>query len=198
MAPSDGELERAAAALTAGELVCFPTESTYGLAADIASPVALARLVALKGRDARAPIALIAADLDQARSIAAAWPPAASDLAARHWPGPLTLVVPAAAGLPAALVGPAGVGVRVPASPAARRLAALVGRPITATSANRSGAAAAETVDDARAALGDAVAVYLDGGRCAETPSTVVAVALDGSLRLIRAGAVALPGLGPA
>src|SRR5689334_22346782 len=113
-------IAEAVAALTAGEIVCFPTESTYGLAVDAASPAALARLVALKGRDPHAPISLIAGDRAAARRLARDWPEAAERLVSRYWPGPLTLVVPAAEGTPPELVGPNGVGVRVPAHPIAR------------------------------------------------------------------------------
>jgi L-threonylcarbamoyladenylate synthase len=193
--PLRGGVARAVAVLRGGGVVCFPTESVYGLAVDPADPAALARLIALKGRDARAPIALIAADLAQAKTIAAGWPPAADELARAAWPGALTLVVPAAPHVAAELRGPAGVGVRVPDHALARALAAGLGRPITATSANRSGEPAAIDVGLARAALGDGVDLYLDGGTCAGTPSTVVAVGQDGTLALIREGAVALPAL---
>jgi len=185
-------IEEAARALAAGLVVCLPTESTYGLAADIRSHAGLARLAALKpARPTDSPYPLIAPDLDAARALARIWPAAAADLAARHWPGPLTLVVPARADLPPDLVGPGGgVGVRVSSHPIAAALARALGACITATSANRSGDAPATTVDAARAAFGADIAVYLDGGTCDRTPSTVVAVGDDGALRVIRRGAV--------
>jgi L-threonylcarbamoyladenylate synthase len=189
------QLDAAVAALAAGAIVCYPTESTYGLGVDAASPAALARLVALKGRDPRSPFGLIAGDRAQARSVARAWPEAAERLAARDWPGALTLVVPAIEGLAPELIGAYGVGVRVSPHPIAQALAAGLGRPITATSANRSGEPAAVVVAEARARFGERVAVYLDGGVCAGTPSTVVAVDQDGNLTLVRAGALALPEL---
>jgi L-threonylcarbamoyladenylate synthase len=191
-----GAIVSAAAALRRGDVVCLPTESTYGLAVDIRSTAGLARLVALKGGRARAaPLGLIAADVAQAVSVASCWPAAAADLAVRHWPGPLTLVVPAAAGLAAALVGPGGgVGVRVSAHPWARALAAELGAPITATSANPSGQAPAVTAAAARACFGSGVAVYLDGGRCAGPVSTVVRVDADGAITILRAGAISLAG----
>lgn len=191
------ELERAAEALRRGEIVCIPTETSYGLAADTGNAEAVEAVAAAKGRGEMAPFATIAADLEQARSLAAAWPEAAGKLAARHWPGPLTLVVPAAAGLPARLVGAGGgVGVRVSSHPAPTALAALLGRPITATSANVSGAPAATTVAEARAALGDRVAVYLDAGDApGGPPSTLVAVSAGGGLTLLRAGPIDLSGV---
>jgi len=185
-------IAEAAARLGRGELVCFPTETTYGLAADLRARGALARLVALKGRNPPAPFAMIAQDARTARTLARVWPEAAEQLAARHWPGALTLVVPARADLPAEVLGPGGgVGVRVSPHPVAHALAAALGAPITATSANPSGAPPALDADTARGYFGDAVAFYLDGGpAAASTASTVVAVGEDGSLTVIRRGAV--------
>lgn len=189
-----GEIAAAAAAIARGHIVCFPTETTYGLAARIDDAAALAALVALKGRDPHAPFALIAADAVAARTVAASWPAVADDLAAAHWPGPLTLVVPARADLPLELVGPGGgVGVRVSSHPWSMALARAVGAPITATSANPSGAAPALDVAQARAYFGDRVAVYLDDGPARErTASTVAAVEPDGTIRVLRSGPVQL------
>ncbi|HTM21928.1 MAG TPA: L-threonylcarbamoyladenylate synthase [Kofleriaceae bacterium] len=187
----DVALAAAIAALAAGELVCFPTETTYGLAADIRRADALARLVALKGRDPNAPFATIAADAAQAAALARVFPPRAAALAARHWPGPLTLVVPARADLAPELVGPGrSVGVRVSSHPLARALAAGIGGPITATSANPSGGAPALDVAEARAYFGDRVAVYLDGGRLTPGASTVVSIDELGGLRVLRPGPI--------
>src|SRR5262245_3753582 len=94
--PEQAEIDRAAHVLQAGGIVCFPTETMYGLAVDIRSATALARLVAVKGRDPNAPFGLIVRDADSAKTLAAVWPDAADRLARAHWPGPLTLVVPAA------------------------------------------------------------------------------------------------------
>lgn len=126
--------------MSAGELVVYPTETFYGIGADARSPAALARIFALKGRDPNNPIALIAADTTSAFALACEIPALARRLADAFWPGPLTLVLPAAQGLHPALVGPdGGVGVRVSPHPQARSLASGLGRPLTATSANLSG-----------------------------------------------------------
>ena len=89
-----GDITAAGEALRRGAIVCFPTESTYGLAVDIRDGAALARLAVLKGRDPGSPFGLIAADADAARALAAIWPEAADQLALAHWPGPLTIVAP--------------------------------------------------------------------------------------------------------
>ena len=133
-------LDDAVAALRAGELVVYPTETFYGIAADPFSPSALEKLFAIKGRDPQKPIALIAANSSMAFGIASEVPVAAKRLAGAFWPGPLTIVLPARKGLPAPLVGPdGGVGIRVSPHPIPRELSERFGRPITATSANRSG-----------------------------------------------------------
>jgi L-threonylcarbamoyladenylate synthase len=190
---ADQLIREAVAALLRGEVVCVPTESSYGLAADSRSATALARVTALKGgRPADSPFPLIAGSIEDARALARAWPEAAEKLAAAHWPGPLTLVVPARDGLPTEIVSAGGVGVRVSSHPVAGALARALGAPITATSANRSGQPPARTVNDARSAFGVEIACYLDGGLCAGTPSTVVAVDERGQLRVLRAGAIDL------
>jgi L-threonylcarbamoyladenylate synthase len=187
-------IARAAAVLRKGGVVCFPTESFYGLAALALDEDAVAKIVALKGRDEKAPIACIAADLEAALRLWAAPPPVlALELARAHWPGSLTIVAPAAPGVPFPLVGPGGVGVRVPPHPWALALAAAVEQPITATSANLSGKPPARTVVDVRAQLGSGVDLYLDGGETAGgLPSTVVEVPTRAAPRLVRAGAVEL------
>jgi len=181
----------AARTLAAGGLVCFPTETMYGIAADIRRRDALERLVALKGRAEMAPFGLIVSRPEQAEALAAAWPDAAEALAAEHWPGPLTLVVPARSDLPPCLIGPGGVGMRQSSHPWAAALARDVGGPITATSANPTGQPAAMNVAQAQAYFGDHIDVYLDAGSAAQaTPSTVVEISAAGDLRVLRAGAI--------
>lgn len=190
-AASNAAIAIALAALRAGEVVVYPTETFYGIAADAFAPAALERIFAIKGRDIAKTIALIAHDTAAAFAIAREVPEFARRLADVFWPGPLTLVLPARRGIPDALIGPdGGVGVRVSSHPIARALASGLGRPITATSANRSGEAPARTIEQARAALDDKVKVFVEGGTLiGGAPSTVVQCARDG-WRLLRAGAV--------
>ena len=183
-------LDDAVAALRVGELVVYPTETFYGIAADPFSESALEKLFAIKGRDPNKPIALIAADSEMAFEVASAVPEVARKLAVAFWPGPLTIVLPARDELARELVGPDGIGVRVSPNPVARALSAGLARPITATSANLSGAPPASTLADARAALGEKVKVYLEGGKLtASAPSTVVAVDEIG-WKMVRLGAI--------
>jgi L-threonylcarbamoyladenylate synthase len=168
----------------------FPTETVYGLGADARSPAAVARLVALRGRDEGKPILVLVADLAMAATVAADVPPAAHRLAARFWPGPLTLVLPACAGLPAPLTAGTGtIGVRVSGHATAAALVAGLGGPVTAPSANPPGEPPPRRVDEARAYFGDAVATYVDGGTLAGGASTVAAIEADG-VRVLRRGPV--------
>jgi L-threonylcarbamoyladenylate synthase len=192
-AAPDQAIAQAIAALRAGEAVVYPTETFYGIGADAFAPEALERIFAIKGRDAAKTIALIAHDNAAAFAVAREVPQNAQALAQAFWPGPLTLVMPARAGLPAALIGPdGGVGVRVSSHPVARALAQGVGHAITATSANRSGAAPARTIAEARAALGPIVKLFVEGGTLTGgAPSTVVQCDRMG-WRLLRAGAIGI------
>lgn len=179
----------AADALRAGMVVAYPTDTLYGLAVDPRQDAAVERLFALKGRSARMALPLVAADLDQV--IAAGEVGAAElQLAAAFWPGPLSLVVPSRHVVSRAVLGGGNtLAIRVPAHAVARALAAAMGFCITATSANVSGRAAAESADEVADMLPE-VDVLLDAGRAAGgPPSTIVAVREAGPV-LVRAGAV--------
>jgi L-threonylcarbamoyladenylate synthase len=182
----------AVAALRAGELVVFPTETFYGIGADPMQPSALDRIFEVKGRQPDKPIALIAADIVSALALAREIPNGVRLLAEAFWPGPLTLVLPAREELNPALIGPAGgIAVRVSSHPIARQLARTLGGLITATSANLSGEPAARMLAQARQSLGARIPVYLDGGALrGDAPSTVVAFDKDGSPAILRAGVI--------
>ena len=168
-----------------------PTETVYGLAADAANPQAVAALYAAKGRPSFNPLIAHVADVAAARPIAR-FDARAEALAARFWPGPLTLVLPI--GDPAAVCDLARAGldtvaVRAPAHPLTRRLLALFGGPVAAPSANRSGRPSPTTFEDACAETGAAAAEALDGGPC-EIGLESTVVALVDVPRLLRPGAV--------
>lgn len=185
-------VQEAVAALRAGRLVVYPTETVYGLGADATSRVGLDALLMLKGRSADKGLSVLVADLDSGRSLLSEEPsPAARDLARAFWPGPLTLVLPAASSLPSALLGATGgVGLRCSPDPVATALVQGFGRPITATSANPSGLPPATDVETARTYFGGLVECYLDGGpRTGGAVSTVVEF-LEGRAILRRAGAI--------
>jgi L-threonylcarbamoyladenylate synthase len=183
-------IAEAARVLSDGGMVAFPTESTYGLGVDALSLPALERLFALKGREPGKPPPILISDEAMLELLVARVPPRARQLMARFWPGPLTLVLPARADLPEPLVSDGGVGVRHSPQAMANALVAAFGRPVTATSANLSGQPAAVEAAEVRAIFGGALHV-LDGGRApGAQPSTVARVADDGTLTILRAGAL--------
>src|SRR5262245_47582808 len=138
--PTAEEIGRAAAALTRGEVVAYPTETFYGLAVDALEEEALEKLRLLKGRGEKA-ISVLVSGLEMVERLCLAVPPLARQMMAAHWPGALTIALPARPGLPAALVSEGCVAVRESPEPTARALVAAFGGPITATSANPAGAA---------------------------------------------------------
>lgn len=191
----DLDLERriaeAAAALRAGGVIAYPTETFYGLGALASLGPAVERLAGAKGRPDGKPLPLLAADLAQVAQVADL-NPLAQRLAAAFWPGPLTLVVPARPGLhPAITGGEATVGIRITSSPVAAGLARAARGPLVSTSANLAGAPPAAAASDLDPALRARLDLVLDAGPTpGGLPSTVVAVE-GGRLRLLRAGAVA-------
>jgi L-threonylcarbamoyladenylate synthase len=182
----------AARALAAGRLVILPTETVYGLAADAADPLAVARLYEAKGRPSFNPMIAHVRDLAMASRVASL-DDRARRLAAAFWPGPLTIVAPIAQPALVCDLARAGldtVAVRVPAHPVAQAVLAAFGRPIVAPSANRSGRPSPTTLADALAETGGSAAMALDGGPCAVGLESTVVSLLEGPPRLLRPGAV--------
>lgn len=190
-ASSAADVQQIAEHVAAGAVLVYPTDTLYGLGGRALDEVAVFRVFALKGREGGKPLPLVAADEAQAAALAAAWPTTATRLARRFWPGPLTLVVPARAGLVRGVASDAGgVAVRVPAHAALRALCARLG-PLVATSANRSGEPAARRLEEVPAEIAAAAAMALDGGALAAgAPSTIVDLCGTAPV-LIREGAVA-------
>ena len=189
-----GDIERAAALLRAGELVAFPTETVYGLGADATNEAAVTAVFAAKGRPADNPLIAHVADIDDARA-EAPFDDRAERLAARFWPGPLTLVLRRREGSSLAAPVSAGldtVALRVPSHPTALALLRDAARPVAAPSANPSGRLSPTTAAHVAQGLGDAVAMILDDGPCPlGLESTVVDLHGPGDrARLLRPGGI--------
>lgn len=160
-----GELERAAELIRAGRLVAFPTETVYGLGANALDAAAVQRIYEAKGRPPTSPLIVHVDTVEMARTVVAAWPPEADQLAHRFWPGPLTLVLPKQPHIPDCVTaGLPTVGVRIPAHRLALELIRAAGVPIAAPSANRYTELSPTTAEHVRAGLGDRVDLILDGG----------------------------------
>lgn len=191
--PDPSVLSAAARVLRDGGLVAFPTETYYGLGADALDPVAVGRVFQAKGRPADKPLLVLVDSLERVGSVVAAWPVLAARLAARYWPGPLTLVLPARPGLPCDLTAGTGtIGVRLPGHPTARALVAAAATPVTAPSANPHGAPPPRTAGEVVDGLGDRIDVVLDcGATSGGMPSTVLDLTGEAP-RIVRPGAIAL------
>jgi L-threonylcarbamoyladenylate synthase len=188
---SMADLNRAVAVLNAGGVVAFPTETYYGLAVDPLNPLALNHLFSLKQRKISKPILTLVDDRGSLFSLVQEIPNRFEPLMDEFWPGPLTLIFQARLHLPTLLTAStSSVGVRQSSHPFARQLLRAFGRPITATSANISGRAAATDAYEVKSQFGKKVDMVFDGGK---TPgivgSTIVGIEGD-TLKLIREGVI--------
>ncbi len=191
-------VHRAVEALAEGQLVIFPTETVYGVAASALNEEAVRRLLEAKGRRQHHPLTLAIKSAEDAFDYVPGITPLGQRLARRCWPGPVTLVLDdqhpdsATRQLPPAVrdvVVPAGtVGLRVPAHPVILSVLRLSAGPLALTSANLSGGADALTASQAMESLGEKVALILDDGQCKfAQPSSVVRV-FGNRWELLRAG----------
>jgi L-threonylcarbamoyladenylate synthase len=189
---TDRGLAEAVSALRRGDLAVLPTDTVYGIAADAFSPPAVDRLLAAKGRGRDMPVPVLVGSWRGLDGLAEHVTPEMRSMVEAFWPGPLTLIVRAAASLAWDLGETRGtVAVRMPLHPVALAVIAETG-PLAVSSANRSGSPPATDAAQAQAQLGDSVAVYLEAGSSGEgVPSTILD--LTGSTPQVRrAGALPL------
>jgi L-threonylcarbamoyladenylate synthase len=184
----DEEIVFAVAALRRGEVIAYPTETFYGLGVDALDELALARLRALKGRDRKA-ISVLVDGPEMLESICLDLPPLARELIRRHWPGALTIALPARPDLPAALIDDGCVAVRQSSHPTAQALVAQLGRPLTTTSANRAGEPPATSDEAAEEIFAGRCRIVHGGATPGGAPSTLVRVR-GGRLEILRRGAI--------
>jgi L-threonylcarbamoyladenylate synthase len=190
--PDAGSISAAAAALRGGGVVAFPTETFYGLGAAMHREDALARIFRIKGRPDGKPLLVLVSSVAMAESVAEL-PPAAHRFMERYWPGALTLVLPARPGVSSLITAGTGtVGVRHSAHRVPSALVERLGEPITAPSANPSGAPPPTRACEVLRAFAGGVDVVLDGGpTTGGLPSTVLDLTVSPPV-VLRVGAVAL------
>ena len=188
---TDREIVEAARLIRGGGVAAVPTDTLYGLAADAFNAEAIERVFAIKERPEGLALPVLLADASQLSVVAREVPIEAERLAEAYWPGPLTLIVGKAVGLPERLTaGQDTIAVRVPDHPVPRDLARLLCRPVTGTSANISGAPDPQSLDELRRQVGERVdCVVAAGPEPAGTASTIVDLTGDAP-KLVREGAI--------
>ena len=173
----DRILTRAAEILSSGGIIAYPTETFYGLGADATNEKAIQKIFAVKGRDFKNPIALIIAQTDDICSLVQNVPQTAKKLMAELWPGALTIVFFAADNVsPMLTAGSGKIGLRVSSHPGAQGIVQKLGRALTATSANLSGAPECVSSTDVASQLGDQIDAIIDLGN---TPGTIGSTIID-------------------
>jgi L-threonylcarbamoyladenylate synthase len=190
--PADAQaVELAVRVMQAGELIAYPTDTVYGLGAPASNDNAVRKLFAVKGRQPSKPLPLLIAD-----GMMAAWvadvTPVAHTLAAKFWPGPLTIVMRKQPEFRSvALARLETVALRVPAYDLVRDIIRGLGEPMTGTSANRSGSRPPVSASEVAFQLGEMITLVIDGGRTeGGKESTVIDLTQDGGPKLVREGPV--------
>ncbi len=184
-------LEQAIAELQHGGVIAFPTDTVYGIGADLGHPPALRRIYDLKGRAPDKPLPILIARLEVLDDLSPDVDERLVDLAEHFWPGALTIVLPAGGNLPAEVKAPDNtIGVRLPNHSIPLTIAERAGGAIATTSANLSGQEAAHSASEIRDAFGSDIDLILDGGMTPQAnPSTVIRVD-DGEIVVLREGVI--------
>ena len=190
--PEPSLVKYACEQIQAGQVLGMPTDTFYGLAADLFNLRAVERVYEIKSRLKHKPLSLLIENVDQADEFAR---PLCDDfhlLARRFWPGPLTMIVPAASHLPLKVTANTGnVALRGPAAEIPLAVVRTAKIPITATSANLSGAVECTTAEQVRDQLQNRISLIVDGGKSPRSiASTIVHFKEDGSWQILREGAI--------
>ncbi|MGO9208498.1 MAG: L-threonylcarbamoyladenylate synthase [Terriglobales bacterium] len=191
-APESSLIAYVAEQIRAGSVLGMPTDTFYGLAADPFNLRAVEKIYDVKSRSRHKPLSLLVESVDQAEELTRPLPEEFYKLARKYWPGPMTLIVRAASRLPLKVTANTGnVALRVPAAKIPVAVVRAAGVPLTATSANVSGAAECTTADGVRQQLGEFIPVIVDGGPSPRSvPSTIVDLTDPAGWRVQREGAI--------
>lgn len=187
----DRILARAAEILAGGGVIAYPTETFYGLGADATNPKAIEKIFTVKGRDFKNPVALIIGRPDDIYPLVKDIPETARKLMAAFWPGALTMVFAASDTIsPLLTAGSGKIGLRVSSHPLARGIVQKLKKPLTATSANPSGAPECSLASEVVQQIGDKIDAVLDGGKTkGEKTSTIIDITCDPPV-MLREGAI--------
>lgn len=189
--PEADEIKKAAQYILNGEVIAYPTETIYGLGADVFNRKAVKKIYDLKARDYGLPISILVPSTPMLRELVTEIPERAQALMRRYWPGPLTILFEVNAKFPKSLVTNTGkVGVRISSHPIVAALAAQVGRPITTTSANLSGFPPSLNVKHLQKYFGEKIPCILDGGECEPSRGSTVVDVTQETMRIIREGTI--------
>jgi L-threonylcarbamoyladenylate synthase len=191
--PEPSLISYAAEKIRQGQVLGMPTDTFYGLAADPLNLRAVDRIYDIKSRSRHKPLSLLIESIDQAEELTRPLPDEFYALARKFWPGPLTMIVRAGSRLPLRVTANSGnVAIRIPAAPIPVAVIRLSGLPLTATSANLSGAAECTTAEAVREQLRDRLHVIIDGGPSPhQVASTIVNLSGDnGTWHIQREGAI--------
>ncbi len=182
---------RVRSAAAAGGVIVFPTDTFYGLGADPFSPEGIEKVYALKGRPPERTLLVLVDGVARIERFAAGLTEPHLALVGRYWPGPLTLLFPARAGLRPEIVSAGGeVALRLPGTPLCRAVVSAAGGALTGTSANRSGDAPPRSAAEALNSLGKAADLVVDGGTLPPSRVSTLLSLAGGRLRILREGAV--------
>jgi L-threonylcarbamoyladenylate synthase len=191
--PEPSLIRYAADQIRAGQVLGMPTDTFYGLAADPLNLRAVDRVYDIKSRSRHKPLSLLIESVDQAEVLAKSLPDEFYKLAERFWPGPLTMIVRAASRLPLKVTANSGnVALRVPNAKIPLAVVRAAGLPITATSANLSGASECTTAVAVRDQLQDRISIIVDGGTSPRSVASTIVDLTDEDTRwnVIREGAI--------
>jgi L-threonylcarbamoyladenylate synthase len=188
--PQD-EIDRAVEALREGEVIAFPTETFYGLGADARNEAAIDKIFGIKGRDFRNPILVVIGDRVHLDAFATDVPEDARKLMDRFWPGPLTIVFQAATSVsPKLTAGSGKIGMRLTSHPIAMEISKRLGGPVTATSANLSGAPECSSTAEVLSQLEGRIDGVVDGGQTPGGKGSTIVDATVSPVKVLREGVI--------
>lgn len=189
--PFQNEIDRAVEFLRNGDVIAYPTETIYGLGADVLNRKAIKKIYDLKARDYGLPISILVADVAMLREYVKEVPEQALALMRRFWPGALTILFPASEKMPKDLITNTGrVGIRISSHPVAAALVKTFGKPITTTSANLSGFPPSLSVKHIQKYFGEKIPCLVDGGDCEPSRGSTVVDVGEETMRIIREGRI--------